>query len=126
MTACEDVEKWKKRLRRKGPFYLLGTETQTEDLYDHTVTPSLKSTVPATLYWVIWNDGEKTKMAAFKDYMWCRYGAQGTVVLNGDTPFDLWNGAGLEQETFDEMLGVRKGTTALSEFDLDTLVGVRW
>ncbi len=125
-----DVEQWMKRLTRKGPFYLLDTKFDTTERWDHsaynheTKTGSVKTEVPRTTYWVIWNDKEKTKLGSFCDYMYARYGVATRSVLNGDTPFDLWNGQGIEQATFDEMLKVRNNTSTLPHFDLKTLVGV--
>ncbi len=120
----EDVIKWRKRLLRKGPFYLLETTDFEQDRYDHSVKPTRHYTVPAKAYTVIWNDGDKTKIGVLKDYMYCRYGIITQSVLKGDTPFDLWNGSGLSQETFDEMLSVRHNRSTLAIFDFDLLVGL--
>lgn len=121
----DDVAKWIKRLSRKGPFHLLRTEAFSKTRYDHSVKPSRAYEVPATRYWVIWNDGEKTKIGSFSDFMLCRYGVATCAVLNGDTPFDLWNGAGF-QDDFPAMLAVRNGTSDLPHFGLADIQGLSW
>ena len=130
MTFSENVEKWIKRLNRKGPFYLYETEQGTTVRWDHsnynpeTKTGSVKTTVPKKSYYVIWNDDDKTKFGSFSDYMLTRHGVATRSVLNGDTMFDLWNGSGLDQTIFDEMLKVRKRMSGLPHFDIRSLVGI--
>lgn len=120
----KDVLMWMKRLNRKGPFYLLRTEESSVTRYDHLVTPSRPYELPANIYVVIWNDGEKTKIGSFKDYMFARHGVSTRAVLNGETPFDLWNGSTIGDAEFQAMLAVRNATSELPHFDLHTLVGV--
>jgi hypothetical protein len=110
----EDVAKWMTRLKRNKPFYLVLTRiTKTGDCYK-----------------VIWNETAKgvtkTKMGWFSDGMSCRYGAQGIVVLNGETPFDLWNGKECSPKEFEHMLAVRKKKSKLREFDLDEIERLEW
>lgn len=123
-SVSDDVAAWAKRLSRKGPFYLFRTEPSTHTRYDHSTTPATVSEVPASIYVVIWNEGEKTKLGALQDYMYCRYGIGTRATLSGDTPYDLWNGHNVDDESFSAMLDVRHGRTKLPEFDLLSLVGL--
>lgn len=107
-----DVEKWKKRLNRKGPFYLY-------ERSDYVCRWRPEET--GYQYRVIWQDGHKTKIGMLHDHMTCRYGIKTDTVLNGERPHDLWNGVGLSDEEFEAMLAVRKGESTLPLFDLDTL-----
>lgn len=118
MYPDEEVAKWMKRLNRKGPFYLLRTEP-----YHYEVTRQDGSLFvkDGTTYVIIWNDGDKTKLGSVHDHMWCRYGVSTRTVLNGDRPHDLWNGAGISDEEFQEMLAVRKNSSTLPIFQLETL-----
>lgn len=126
MARRDDVAAWKKRLNRKGPFHLLRTEAGTHDKWDHSAAPPFKKTVPISIYVVIWNDGEKTKLGAFSDHMSCRYGVGTRSVLKGDTPYDLWNGHNVDDDSFAAMLAVRNGTSSLPLFNLDTIEGLSW
>lgn len=121
----DDVMKWMKRLNRKGPFYLLSTETEPHTIYRWEAGVRIDTETTKQVYCVIWNDKEKTKLGYFQDYMCTRYGVSTRCVLNGDTPFDLWNGAGTTDEEFAEMLKVRNGESELPHFDLDSLVGLK-
>lgn len=111
-----------KRLNRKGPFYLLRTEEGSITRFDHRVTPSRQYEVPINVYVVVWNDGEKTKMGAFKDYMYSRLGITTMAILSGDTMADV--GSNIAQSDFEAMLAVRQGRSELPHFDTHTLVGV--
>src|ERR1700748_3917189 len=93
----KEINNWKKRLNRKGPFYLY--EQKLEKRYDWSKE--------VNFYYVIWNDKHKTKYGFFHDEMATRYGVVTCCVLNGDTKFDLWNGSTINDEIFDRMLEVR-------------------
>lgn len=118
--------KWMKRLNRKGPFYLLSTETEPHTIYRWEDGTRIDTETTKQVYCVIWNDKEKTKLGYFQDYMSTRYGVSTRCVLNGDTPFDLWNGQGTTDEEFAEMLKVRQGQSTLPHFDLNTIQGLVW
>lgn len=118
MTIQDDVVKWKKRLKRKGPFYLVKTEQ-----FDKSFTRSDDVFVEkrGTRYYLIWNDGYKTKYGTLEDHMWTRYGIGTICVLNGETRFDLWNGSTINDEIFHAMVKVRNEVSDLPTFDLDEL-----
>lgn len=118
----KEIAAWKKRLRRKGPFYLLRTEPYH---YEVTRQDGSQLVEDGTSYCVIWNDGHKTKIGWLRDYMLTRYGISTCSVLNGDRPHDLWNGSDIDDDTFAEMLAVRNEVSALPHFDFDQLQHVR-
>lgn len=124
----EDVLKWKKRLNKKGPFYLYSKDTKPHIVYewDNTVKPPTRIDINTTknIYTVIWNDGAKTKLGSLEDWMHCRYGINTWATLKGDTVFDLWNGECVNDESFKAMLEVRHHTSNLPHFSLDTLIGL--
>ncbi len=125
MTEHADVTKWKKRLNRQGPFYLLRTEPY------HKEYPRMDGGVTVHdgfTYTVIWNDGHlyKTKLGTLRDHMMCRYGIQTETVLKGERPHDLWNGSNLSDEDFQAMLDVRHRVSTLPKFSLDTLEHLNW
>lgn len=113
----EDVQKWMKRLNRKGPFYLY-----KEDVYK----PYTSAKEPVKHYFVIWNDKEKTKYGYFYDGMHCRYGVQTCTVLNGNTKFDLWAGHNIDDDIFEAMLKLRNETSELRHFELTEIQDLRW
>jgi len=113
----QDVEGWIKRLRRKAPFYVLSKS-------DYVDRHAPERT--GTSYRVIWNDGPKTKIGVLHDWMMCRYGIVTQSVLNGERLQDLWNGSGVSDEDFQQMLLVRKGRTRLPTVELKDLKNIRW
>jgi hypothetical protein len=117
----KDVENWKKRLNRKKPFHIYRTEPFDES---YVRKDGVHFDRRGTRYYVIWNDGHKTKFGALSDHMTCRYGIETICVLNGDTKFDLWNGHNIDDSIFDEMIKVRNEESELLEFNLDTLIGL--
>lgn len=120
---CPDVIAWKKRLRRKGPFWLYSQEP-----YHYEIKRSDGSllTHDGTSYTVIWKDGEKVRIGVLHDWMWCRYGIQTFANLLGERPQDMWNGQNVNDDQFTAMLAVRNGNSALPEFDLDDLRNISW
>lgn len=116
-----DTDAWKKRLRRKGPFYLYDVTP-----YDYIV-PRVDGTVyerHGKRYHLIWNDGAKTKIGSVHDHMTTRHGIATKAVANGDRMLDVWQGFAIDEREFSLMMTVRRGACALEEFDLDTLVGL--
>lgn len=111
----EDEDKWKKRLSKKGPFFL----------YKKTFQKYHASSEEVNHYFVIWHD-KKTKYGSFHDGMYCRYGVNTLTTLNGDTQFDLWNGQNIDEDIFNEMLKVRNGTSTLPHFSLDEIKNLIW
>ena len=120
----KDISNWKKRLNRKGPFYLYkhSLKDKNKAHWDKELSITVIDYVyQINSYAVIWNDGYKTKYGYFYDEMATRYGVETCCVLNGDTKFDLWNGSTINDEIFDRMLEVRKGTSQLTHFNLDDI-----
>lgn len=128
-VSDQDVQAWMKRLNRKGPFWIYKKELFKHTLYDYSQSPSSSRDVPAQRYYVIWNDGNKTKYGVLSDYMWTRYGIDTQCVLNGDTKFDLWNGQNINDEIFEMMLDVRNDSDNprhnQGKFLLENLVGLQ-
>ncbi len=111
MALDDQILAWKKRLKRKGPFFL----------YQEKMDKPYASHEDMKYYYVIWNDGHKTKYGCFYESMPCRYGVVTITVLNGDTKFDLWNGQNIDDDIFDSMLKVRNKESDLPHFNLDEL-----
>ena len=118
-----DVEKWMKRLAKKGPFFLLKSEpwTSPHAHWQHGVRTG-------TAYTVIWHDQNKgdVKIGTLHDWMTARYGIQTRAALKGDRPHDLWNGRAVEDGEFEEMLAVWEDRSTLPHFDITTLKNVEW
>ncbi len=125
----KDVQAWMKRLNRKGPFWLYKTVETEIRTWDYSTKPGTQITVPANMYYVIWNDGAKTKYGVLSDYMWTRYGIATQCVLNGNTKFDLWKGQNINDMIFEMMLDVRNGSDNPRHnqgmFLLENLVGLQ-
>lgn len=125
-----DVQKWMKRLNRKAPFWIYQIEKFDHSIYEHVPgkIPNVRL-VPANRYYVVWNDGDKTKYGNVSDYMWTRYGISTLCVLNGDTRFDLWNGHNIDDHIFDMMLDVRNDSDNprynQGQFYLENLIGLQ-
>lgn len=104
------VDEWLKRTRRKSPFYLYRRVHSDK----------------GWTYFVIWNEGNKTKYGSLEDGMWTRYGINTCTVLNGETKFDLWQGDQINDDIFDQMLKVRHEESDLPIFEVHTLKNLRW
>lgn len=119
----DDVQKWMKRLSKKGPFFLLRSEPWT---YPYSIHDG--STRTGTLYTVIWHDQNKgdVKIGSLHDWMSARYGIQTRAALKGPRPQDMWNGRAVEDGEFEEMLAVWEDRCVLPEFDLTMLKNVSW
>lgn len=117
----DDVDKWKKRLRRKGPFYLLRTEPWERSW---TMSDGTARHQAGNRYIVIWNDKDETKIGALSDHMATRYGVATRAKLFGDRPQDMWNGHKVSDDEFDAMVSVRRGEGKHQEFSLDSLIGL--
>lgn len=107
-----EVEKWIKKTKAKGPFYLYAIELVI------SVSTSNKND---RKYYVIWNEKNKTKYGCFEDGMWCRYGIKTISVLSGDSMLDMWNGSAIDEDIFENMVKVRNLETTLPIFNLDDL-----
>lgn len=116
-----DVEKWKKGLSKKGPFFLLRVEPWERSLTMSDGTPRHQS---GNIYVVIWNDKEETKIGGLSDHMTTRYGIGTRAKLFGERPQDMWNGHKVDDKEFEAMRAVRSGETNLREFRLDELSGL--
>ena len=129
-----DVEKWMKRLSKKGPFYLYKTTPYYSSITPYRMVDGVKVELEPVVregsnYFVIWNDGHKTKYGYVRDHMLCRYGIETCCVLNGETKFDLWNGSTIDDDIFDMMLLVRDPTVEdkqMQRFTLDQLKHLSW
>jgi hypothetical protein len=122
----KEINNWKKRLNRKGPFYLYknGTINISRGMYtdpDDASSEWIVKDYRVSSYFCIWNDKHKTKYGYFHDEMATRYGVNTICVLNGDTKFDLWNGSAINDDIFDRMLEVRHDISKLPLFNLDTI-----
>lgn len=115
------VAEWRKRLSRKGPFYLYAKTP-----YDYVINRSDGSVFErhGTRYHLIWNDGLKTKIGSVHDHMSTRYGIATKAAANGDRMLDVWNGGAINEPEFKMMMEVRNGVSSLPKFDLSTLVGL--
>ena len=111
--ALDDVQKWMKRLNRHKPFYL----------YFKSPTSNFRTN---TIYTLIWNDKNKTKIGTVEDHMYCRYGINTCAVLNGESMLDVWNGQTIDEEQFLCMLEVRRHISNLPIFELSELQNLRW
>ncbi len=117
----DDVLAWIKRLNRKGPFYLYHAEPWESEHPFHD--GSKKS---GTLYTLIWNDKDKTKIGSVHDWMYARYGIGTRAAVIGDRPQDLWRGDLLDENEITAMRLVRDGKSSLPEFNLHHLENVMW
>lgn len=115
------VEKWKKRLSRKGPFYLFSQEPWSRSWTMSDGTPRSQE---GMRYVVIWNDGDETKIGGLSDHMATRYGIGTRAKLFGDRPQDMWNGHKVTDEEFEAMCAVRSGAQVYPVFSLDDLKGL--
>jgi|GEM_PF-3607009 len=116
-----EVDQWKKRLNRKGPFYLLRTEPWERSWIMSDGTQRHQA---GNRYIVIWNDKDETKIGALSDHMATRYGIATRAKLFGDSPRDMWNGHKVDDEEFEAMKAVRLGAQGFREFRLDELMGL--
>lgn len=116
-----DVEQWKKRLNRKGPFYLLRTEPWERSW---TMSDGTERHQSGNRYIVIWNDKDETKIGGLSDHMATRYGIGTRAKLFGDRPQDMWNGHKVTDEEFEAMKAIRTGAQGYREFSLDELIGL--
>lgn len=117
----DDIEKWKRRTIKKGPYWLY-TTTKLKDLFcdDSSIDETLN------LYYLMWNDKDKTKFGTLRDNMYCRYGFNTLAVLNGETELDVWNGKNINRYIFEHMLKVRNGETDLPIFNIDEVKIKSW
>lgn len=126
-----DVERWMKRLSKKGPFYLYETTPYYSSFTPYRVVDGEKIESEPVVregfnYFVFWNDGYKTKYGMLRDHMYCRYGIDTICVLNGETKFDLWNGGTINDDIFDRMVEVRNCRSTLPKFELTELKHLSW
>lgn len=120
-----DVENWKKRTKRKGPFYLYEYEN-IEYSHGKAVGGEYKVSHhnPGKAYTLIWKEKDKTKIGILKDGMYCRYGMSTFGVLIGDSPLGLWQSGGggtVDDDQFAAMQRVARGESQLPIFDIDQL-----
>lgn len=106
----DDIEKWKRRTIKKGPFRL---ENKSKNFNGFK-------------YYLIWNEKDKTKYGYLYDGMYCRYGIKTISVLNGGSMLDLWNGSAIDASIFNEMLKVRNNISSLPDFDINTVIIKGW
>lgn len=112
-----EVEKWKKRTKKKGPFYLYKTSIANESWRNGP-----------NIYTVIWYERNKTKIGSFYDGMYCRYGISTYGTLTGATMSGFWQASSgvLDDNEMTTMLNFAKGERTLLEFDIETIKNLRW
>ena len=130
-----DVADWKKRLNRKGPFYLYtcaqNEYTDREALPEFWRTKKDGDQPPTkygTAYTVFFRDKGKLKIGVLPDGLCCRYGIGTYATLTGTSLSGFWqasNGILSDQEMLD-MIAFAKGELTLPEFSLDNLKDLEW
>ncbi len=118
----ECADKFKKRINKLGPLYLLGKTYCEKHAWKWD----------GFTYEFIFNmteEGEfKTKLASLSDHHSVRYGIGTSVIIRGDDRInDVWKYKDypLTSEILDRMYEVRNGESKLPIFNIDQLVGLR-
>jgi hypothetical protein len=119
----DEIQAWKNRIRRKGPFYLYSSEPYH---YELLRSDGVRIVQDGTQYTVIWRDKNKVRIGTLRDWMSCRYGIATRANLLGDRPQDMWRGHLVDDAEFEAMRAVRNGVSSLPEFDLDNLRNLSW
>jgi len=130
-----DVADWKKRLNRKGPFYLYKTEeneyTDREALPEYWRTKKDGDKPPTkkgTAYTVLFRDKGKVKIGVLPDGLCCRYGIATYGTLTGFSMSGFWQSSGgiLTDEEMTDMIAFALGEKSLPVFYLDSLKDLEW
>lgn len=128
----DEVQKWLKRTKRKGPFLLYGTEPISYFVgWDHAVEPAVQKYADGHAYTVIWKDkkDDKVRIGVFKDGMHCRYGVSTYGVLSGNTMADFWQASSgtLTVQEMDTMIRVMtRAWHPMGQFDPATIKDLKW
>ena len=113
----EYIEAWKKRTKKKGPFYLYGVKPLWRPDYILRELPDAKE------YTVLFIDKGKVKIGKLHDGMGTRYGIETYGTLSSDKPTGLWQKSAntVDEIELEYMILVWKGECGLPHFDIDML-----
>ncbi len=123
-----EVEKWMKRTKKKGPFYLL-----KEDFHEYFIGKWDEDNKPIRaggfLYQVIWKENGKVKLGDFRDGMSCRYGVSTWATLSTPSPTGLWQATSgcVSMKELQHMIDLFQGEIMFFKtFDPETIKGLSW
>lgn len=122
----DEVERWLKRMAKKGPFYVV---SEKEITYHSGFDQDMKPThARGKRYVVVWKQSDgKVRIGTLQDGLWVRYGIGTWATLTGDTPSGLWQirPGVVTDEELGHMISVARDECRLPVFDLGSLRGLK-